>query len=194
MRTGLAALLVALAVAAPDALGASTTAAPRPAPATAAFGRLLRGLYGPIHGYWTCFPPAIAGRVDCMAEFHAAGRWHEVSGSARWYHGVIAITIFSNGAAVTWVRRWSPYSRRYILRSDEPQVPGVVSVNGPAYDWGWLAQAAGEVKAGQTKRLSAYDGDANGIQRFEIFTCSRPGGLITCRNALGDAMRYRPHG
>jgi hypothetical protein len=24
------------------------------------------------------------------------------------------------------------------------------------------------------------------------FSCARDGGLITCRNALGDAMRYRP--
>jgi hypothetical protein len=33
---------------------------------------------------------------------------------------------------------------------------------------------------------------AAGFHRFYLFRCSRHGRLITCRNALGDAMRYRP--
>jgi hypothetical protein len=94
-------------------------------------------------------------------------------------------------SAETWTRHWSPYSRHYILRSHE-QVPGVVSVNSPAYDWGWLALGAKRLKEGQTRPIDAYDGNDSGITHFVIFTCSRRARLITCRNALGDAMRYRP--
>lgn len=172
--------------------GATSTHAPSPAAATAAFGRLLRQLYGEMHGYWTCPPPPIVGRLDCLAEVHAGGRWHQIGMSARRQHHAVVLMTLGNDAAQSWARRWTPYSRHFILRSNEPQVPGVVSVNSPAYDWGWLAGLAHGLKAGQTRRLSALDGDANGLERFYLFTCSARTNVITCRNALGDAMRYRP--
>ena len=192
-----AVLLTALTL----AFGATTASAlavparaPSPVRATAAFGRLLHQIYGGAHGYWTCPPPAIPspaipGRVDCLAEVRTGRRWHQVSMSAIVRNRVIVFTTLTNDAATSWVRHWSPYSRRFI---HEPQVPGVVSVNSPAYDWGWLAGLAGGLKPGQTRRLSALDGDVIGWERFDIFTCSARAGLITCRNALGDAMRYRP--
>lgn len=102
--------------------------------------------------------------------------------------------VFSHLSGYTWTRHWWPYSRHFILRSQEPQVPGVVSVNSNAYDWGWLAMGAGGLKDGQTRRVDAFDGYASGFLRFFIFTCSRHGSVITCRNALGDAMRYKPKG
>ena len=72
-------------------------------------------------------------------------------------------------------------------------MPGDVSVNSPAYDWGWLALGAERLKAGQSRRVGAYDGFVGkGVSRFYTFSCARDGGLITCRKALGDAMRYRP--
>jgi hypothetical protein len=64
-------------------------------------------------------------------------------------------------------------------------------VNGPAYDWGWLAGGAGDIKDGQTRQVDAYDGNDTGLTRFFIFTCTRRR-EITCMNKLGDAMRYRP--
>ena len=73
-------------------------------------------------------------------------------------------------------------------------MPGVVSVNSSAYDWGWLAMGAHGLKAGHTGRVDAYDGDGAGLLRFFSFTCSSSGSDITCRNALGDEMRYRPKG
>jgi hypothetical protein len=168
---------------------ASSGRAPSPEAAKAAFGRLLHQLYGGVHGYWTCPPPAVPGRIDCLAEVHGARRWHQVSASASRSHGVIWINRVS---AKTWTRHWWPYSRHFILRSDEAQVPGVVSVNGPTYDWGWLASQAGAIKAGRTRQADALDGNDTGLTRFFIFTCSRRASLITCRNPLGDAMRYRP--
>ncbi len=179
----------------PATAAGSVSSAPKgltPQAATAAFGHLLRQFYGSVHGYWTC--PARAsfnGNVDCMGEVEAGGEWHMVSARAYRYHGIVD---FHLPRAVTWTRRWSPYSRHFILRSREPQAPGVVSANSPAYDWGWLALRADDLKDGQRVAADAYDGNAAGFERFYRFTCVRRGGLITCRNALGDAMRYRPHG
>jgi len=191
VRHGLAALAVVCATTAPAAL-ASPARAPSPAAATAAFQRLLHQRYGSVRGYSTC-PDAqrVLGRIDCLAEVEASGRWHQVTALARLRNGQI---VFRHLYAVAWMRHWWPYSRHFILRSQEPQVPGVVSVNSPAYDWGWLAMGADGVKAGHTRRVDAYDGYTSGFQRFYIFTCSRHGDLVTCRNALGDVMRYRPAG
>jgi hypothetical protein len=192
MRRGILALAVVCAVLAQTA-SASPARTPTPAAATAALGRYLHQLYGEIHGYWTCPGPAIDRRVDCIAEVRAGNRWHQVELSAWTRRGAIAFTTTTNEAAQSWVRRWSPYSRHYIQRSREDQVPGVVSVNGPAYDWGWLALGAERLKDGETHQVGAVDGYTGpGVGRFFSFTCSRRGALITCRNALGDAMRYRP--
>jgi hypothetical protein len=192
-------LLAALALAAAaitTSASASPTRTPSPAAATAALGRFLRQLYGETHGYWTCPGPAIDGRVDCLAEVHTGSRWHQVTVSAWIRHGVIAFTTTTNDAARSWVRRWSPYSRHYIVSTESIPVPGVASVNSPAYDWGWLAGFAERLKDGETRRLAAVDGydgpGERGLGRFFTFTCSRKDRLISCRNRLGDAMRYRP--
>lgn len=178
-----------LCIALAPAASASTTRAPSPVAATAAFGRLLHQLYGGIRGSWTCPGPAILGRVDCIAEVHTGRLWHRVTAAATHSLGV---TWIDRVSAETWTRHWSPYSRHFILRSHE-DVPGVVSVNSPAYDWGWLALQAHSLKAGQARRLGAVDGSVGkGVSRFYVFRCSRQGELITCRNTLGDAMRYRP--
>lgn len=174
------------------AASASPAGAPSPAAAKAAFGRLLHQLYGGIRGYWACPGPAQLGRVDCVAEVHRGREWHWLTMSAVKRHGVVALMTLTNDAAQSWVRRWSPYSRHFILRSAESQVPGVVSVNSPVYDWGWLAGRVERLEAGHTGRFSAVDGPDYGAGRLYVFTCSRRGAAIACRNALGDAMRYRP--
>lgn len=186
----LATLALAVTATTPSA-GATPTRAPGRAAATAAFGRLLHQLYGGIHGYWTCPPPAIDGRLDCLAEVHAGRHWHRVSMSARRRNHVIVFMTLTNGAAQSWVRHWWPYSRHFILRSEIPQVPGVVSVNSPVYDWGWLARCAEGLK-GRSGRCGAVDGyNGPGLGSFFVFACSGRG-LVTCANKLGDKMRYRP--
>ena len=189
MKLAIAGCVIVCTLAASGA-SASPAHAPSPAAATVAFGHLLHQLYGAIHGYWACPGPAINGRVDCLAEVSSARVWHRVSAAA--VHD-LGVTWLNRASGETWSRRWSPYSRHFIVRSSESHVPGVVSVNSPVYDWGWLAQGARGVKDGETRRVHALDGNVTGFGRLFFFTCSRRGGLITCRNALGDAMRYRPH-
>jgi hypothetical protein len=168
---------------------ASPHPTPVPATATAAFGHWLQARYGSVHGYWTC-PAAqvVKHGIECLAEVQAKRTWHQTSASAGLRGGRIVFTNVSDSA---WVRHWWPYSRRFITRSHE-DVPGIISVNSPAYDWGWIAQGALGTKPGRTVRIDGYDGNGTGWFRFFIFTCTAEGGLITCANALGDVMRYRP--
>ena len=168
---------------------ASVSTAPVPATATAAFGRWLQARYGDLHGYWTC-PRAqiVNSRIDCLAEVQAGPMWHQTSASARVRGGRI---VFFNVSDSAWLRHWWPFSRRFIIRSHE-NVPGVISVNSPAYDWGWIARGAHGTKPGHMVRVDGYDGYGAGLFRFFTFTCTAHAGLITCVNALGDAMRYRP--
>jgi hypothetical protein len=191
MKLGVAAAVIVCVLAVPAASASPAERPLSPAAATAAFGHLLHQLYGPVRGYWTC--PArqsFQGNDDCMGEVEAGGRWHQYSARAHRYHGIVD---FHLPSAVTWTRRWSPFSRHYILRSRE-DAPGVISVNSPAYDWGWLAVQLRRLQDGAHVTAGALDGDSAGLGRFYAFSCSRRGGLITCRNELGDAMRYRPRG
>jgi hypothetical protein len=99
MKRAVVLVILALAVTAVTSSAAATpTRAPKPAAATAAFGRLLHRLYGGIHGYWTCPPMAIDDRLDCLAEVHSGRHWHQVSMSARVRHGVIVFMTLTNRA------------------------------------------------------------------------------------------------
>ena len=126
--------------------------------------------------------------ILCLGEVRSGRTWHQLGTVAKWSGSTV---VFSRFSGTKWARHWWPYSRHFILRSNESQVPGVVSVNSPAYDWGFLAQCAAGVEKDHTGSCQAYDGDANGWLRFYRFSCSRPTGLVTCSNSLGDVMRYR---
>ena len=91
----------------------------------------------------------------------------------------------------SWFRRWSSYSRRPLAGFD---TPGKASVNSPAFDWAFLALGAGDgwKRGRKSFSVNSYDGDSAGLRRFFVFRCGVRGALVTCRNAFGDAMRYRP--
>jgi hypothetical protein len=164
---------------------ASPAHAPPPKAAKAAFDRFLDQLYGKVRGYWTCpyeSPPAALD--ECLGEVHVGHLWHQVGADVSSRFGEIA---FDHVFAQTWRRHWLPYSHRWIAGGP----PGVASVNTTAYGWGFLAGAVAELKDGAHAKFLGYDGDTAGFRRFYLFRCSRNGRLVTCRNALGDAMRYR---
>jgi hypothetical protein len=170
--------------------GASASHAPTSAIASPAFGRLLHQRYGDVHGFWTC-PIAgdtIGDRTSCLSEVRAGQTWHQTSALAGMRGGRV---VFSQIVDTPWVRHWWPYSRRFILLSDMPEVPGVISVNSPAYDWGFLAECARGI-SGHPFVCDAYDGNGTGLFKLFLFTCSGSRQLVTCTNRLGDSMRYRP--
>jgi hypothetical protein len=178
---------VILAVGA-NAGAAQATGPPSAAAATQAFGRWLDARYGNVQGYWTCpLGQRYGGRIDCLAEVRVGETRHLTQATATLAYGRV---VFSRIFDTAWIRRWSPYSRHFLTDFD---VPGSASVNGPAFDWAWLAQGAhADWQRHTSFHENGYDGMSRGWSRFFDFTCSVRGSLVTCVNAFGDAMRYRP--
>jgi hypothetical protein len=130
----------------------------------------------------------VGNRADCLAEFRVGKKWHLVGASARLSGRRVVI---SNADDTAWIRRWSRWTHRALPGADSP---GTSSVNGPAFDWRWLAGGAydGWRRGRKSFTVNAYDGYSTGLHRFFDFRCVVRGELVTCRNAFGDAMRYRP--
>ena len=189
IRLGMAASFAVVAVLCPGQSAAAVKRPPSPAAAQHAFGRWLHARYRSITGYWTCPRAQIAGdTAGCLAEVRVVGIRHLVFAAARMRNGRIAFV----HSETRWVRRWSAYSRT-LLRGGNRDLAGEASVNSPAFDWWWLAAGA----LGPWQRhlrsfvVSAFDGDSRGFGRFYNFSCRVGGRVLTCTNALGDAMRYR---
>src|SRR5256885_1598084 len=91
----------------------AATVPPTSTAATQAFGRWLHGRYGSLGGYWTCpIAQRFDSRIDCLAEVHVAATRHLTAATAT-LSG--AHVVFSRIRDTAWVRRWSPYSRRYLI-------------------------------------------------------------------------------
>jgi hypothetical protein len=185
MRQAVVGLAIVCTLAVPAA-SATPNRVPAPKAATAAFGRFLQALRRDSRLLDVPSPYPQNAPVDCLGEVYAGSRWHEVGARANAGHGVIA---FAGVFARTWVRHWWPYSHHWVAGGS----PGVASVNSNAYGWGFLASGVYRLKDGAHAKILGYDGDSTGLRRFYLVRCSRAGDLIACRNALGDAMRYRPH-
>lgn len=125
--------------------------------------------------------------IRCVAEVHKGRRYIQDWEIAR----VGANVTFKRYATGSWTRRWSKYAR-------PPQhiSPGLISVNaGRFFDWRWLLLGV-DYECRQKHRTActagALDGQWAGYQLFFTFTC-HTGSPITCRNKLGDAVRWLPH-
>lgn len=177
---------VASPTASPAATGAPTSNA-----ATQAFGRWLHGRYKNVKGYWTCpIAQRYHNRIDCLAEVNVAERRHLIAATVTLSGGHL---VFSRIRDTAWVRRWSAYSRRYLIGPQSFDVPGKASENSPAFDWAWIAQGAGaEWRWHGAFHVDGYDGYAKGWSRFFDFACSVHRNVVVCANSFGDAMRYKP--
>jgi hypothetical protein len=91
----------------------------------------------------------------------------------------------------TQKRQWSPYSASVIRGF---AVPGVASVNGPYYDWPFVAGYAFDAWQHNRKVFKAwgFDGPSKGLDKFYSFTCRVTDAVIQCANVLGDSMKYLP--
>jgi hypothetical protein len=163
--------------------------APSPTAATTAFGRWLQDTYGNVLGYWTCPLGQTNGQqISCLAEVHVGRTWHMTSANATLSGSRVT---FPKNYDTSWVRHWSPYSKHYLVRGGGYTVPGLISVNGPAYDWAWLALGARAYwKHHRTFHLDGLDGMGKGLMRFYDFTCAVQQNMVSCHNVFGDALRY----
>jgi hypothetical protein len=169
-----------------------------PATATKAYGDWLQTQFPGAKGYWTCplneFEKVAGGGTVCHAEVHVKGVWHKLSTVADISRVPVSflgrLGSFESSDRV-WRRRWSSYSSRPIRGFS---TPGTASVNTPFYDWAFIAGAAYEGwKNNRTLiRVWGYDGPSRGLEKFYSFMCRVQVSLVTCTNALGDAMRYKP--
>jgi len=191
------AILGAIAASATLALAASNghTAARSAASANVAERAFVRwlakhhpGFQGPSVCPSSRSARAANGGIRCVAEIHKGRRYIQVWGIA----SPGAKVTFKRQAAIPWTRRWSKYSR-------PPQhvSPGLISVNATgSFDWRWLVLGV-DYECRQKHRESctsgALDGQWAGYGLFFTFDCHTQGNLITCRNKLGDALRWLPN-
>lgn len=170
--------------AAPPALGP-----PSVAQATRAFESWVRHRYRDVRGYWTCPIMQVTGNdAPCYAEVTSAGVHHLVGATARLSESRVT---FVKPFDESWRRAWSPFSARYFGGF---RVPGVASVNSPAFDWAFLGRGLYDAWKKHAARFTAYgqDGMIGGLERFFRFQCSASAASVVCVNAFGDALRYRP--
>lgn len=191
MRVVLAFVAVLLVTASASARStAHASGAPSPTAAEQAFGRWLRDTYGTTaQGYWTCPAGQTYGsQIYCLAEIHVGQTLHMTSATAALSgKGVI----FPKNSDTSWVRHWSAYGKHYLVRGGGYTVPGLISVNGPAYDWAWLALGARAYwKHHRSFHLDGYDGQGKGLMRFYDFACAVQQNVVSCHNVFGDGMRY----
>lgn len=156
-----------------------------------AFLHWIASRYANARGYWTCPNAQISAGIGvCYAEIKVGPRVHFLHAAAKLQPGrVVLFAKFDT----SWKRHWSRFTRRVIASTG---TPGRASVNSPAYDWAWLAAGA-HYRWHQHRKVfsaSAFDGGSRGLGRFFSFRCHLHGRTITCTNALGDSMRYRPRG
>lgn len=158
--------------------------------ASAAFGSWIRQHFPNPQGDWTCPQAQInLGRVPCLGEFRVGHEWHKVSANAvQGESGISIIEVVEH----RWKRKWTPYYK-WIIRGFG--TPGKASVNGvPAADWPFLALGAySALHRRHSATVIAYDGNSTGFNGLVAFRCRSDGGLIKCKDKLGDAMRFRPH-
>lgn len=189
-----------------DQAGTFTVANPPPSPtkssgskpvptltgarATAALGRWLRARYGSaLKQYWACPQAQIFSKqASCVAEVHAAGRWHLVWATAKYSGSTLTI---SHAHTSSWRRKWSKYGHKYVAGFG---ARGRAQVNSPAFDWSFMTGGAYSQYRHHRRRfvVDSYDGPGAGYGRVVDFSCQTHGKLIVCTNAFGDAMRYRP--
>lgn len=185
-------VLLSLTAALPAPGGAASRGARQLARrATRDYGQLLRQVFGSFHGYYTCPTGQLSGhQIFCRAEFHQGPTWFSASATA---DVRVNPTSFSNTSSVSWKRKWTRYSAAPLRGFN---TPGKASVNTKYEDWAFLA--AGAYYNWQHHKhfavVDSYDGQGLGYERFDNFRCRIGQKMISCRNAFGDAMRYRPSG
>ena len=156
-----------------------------------AFVRLLAVRHPGFSGSSRC--PSTRGahpvdRIPCVGEMHNGKQYLEV-----WARPTFGSTItFRDVSTRSWTRRWSKYAGPL-----HGVYPGFISVNAPGiYDWRWLLLGV-DGRCRQKHRhactAGALDGQWGGYPLFFTFRCNVYGKVITCRNKLGDALRWGPH-
>jgi hypothetical protein len=141
-------------------------------------------------GYRACPSEQISGTHGlCVAELKAGAVHYIVFGTIRLspQNRVFVATIHQDH----WLRRWVdvPYGVVHEFKAS-----GKAVANNPQFAWGFLIGAAHERFRNYQPQfiVDAHDGKSAGLLRFYIFRCHAGFRVVSCENALGDAIRYTP--
>ena len=160
------------------------------ADSTASFRALTDARYGTQPGFWRCAPVNYSQReLQCWAEMHRGARYRRVSAMAT---APPSAPRFTKLRSQAWTRRWTRLSPSIV---HDFGARGTASANGPAYDWAFLLGFADSAFRGHKLPASSivFDGDSSGFPRAMFrFHCALADRTVTCRNALGDSLRYVP--
>ena len=160
------------------------------ADATASFRALIDARYGAQPGFWRCAPVNYSQReLQCWAEIHRGARYRRISATAT---APPSAPRFTNVRSQTWTRKWTRVSASIV---HEFGARGTASANGSGYDWAFLLGFADSAFRGHKLPASSivFDGNSSGFPRALFrFHCTLADRTVTCRNALGDALRYLP--
>ncbi|HEY8792509.1 MAG TPA: hypothetical protein VIL96_06485 [Gaiellaceae bacterium] len=156
------------------------------ADATASFRALTKARYGDQPGFWRCAPVNYSKReLQCWAEIHRGTRYRRISAMAT---APPAAPHFSRIRSRSWTRRWTRVSTSIV---HDFGARGTAYANSPVYDWGFLLGFADSDKLPASYLV--FDGNSSGFPPTMFrFHCALSGRTITCRNALGDGLRYVP--
>ena len=157
--------------------------------AKASFRALTNSRYGVQPGFWRCAPVNYSKReLQCWAEIHRGARYRMISAMA----APPSAPRFTSVRSQTWTRRWTRLSASIV---HEFGARGTASANGSGYDWAFLLGFADSAFRGQKLPASSivFDGNSSGFPGAMFrFHCTRADRAVTCRNSLGDALRYLP--
>src|SRR5881396_877805 len=160
-----------------------------PREATAAFSALIAARYPSERGFRACshvnYSPT---EIDCWAELSKGRTRRTISAVA----SPSSKVVFTKVASRSWIRRWATVPQRLVR---DFGASGTATANSSAYDWAFLLGAADD--GFRRHRLPAsyfaVDGNRSGMPAAMFrFRCTLAGGVVTCANTLGDALRYTP--
>ena len=160
-----------------------------PREATAAFSALIAARYPGERGFRACSHVSYSPtEIACWAELSKGTARRMVSATASPGSKVV----FTKVASRTWIRRWAPVPQRLV---HDFGATGTATANSPAFDWAFLLGFADGRYRQHTLPASffAVDGNRSGMPAAMFrFRCMLAGRVVTCANALGDALRYTP--
>ena len=122
-----------------------------------------------------------------MAEFGTRYVWRYVAATVQ--QGLVAPVLAREPFTRRWTRRWRRSAARCLR---EVRVPGRAYSNSRSCEALMISDLAFGLRTGRRARRAYWHGtNTAGFGTLAVYRCRWSGRSVTCRNALGDAFRWR---
>jgi len=145
------------------------------------FATILRQQYAGWSGYRTCVTSPEPNHDICWAELHRGNRYRQVE---------VGIDLSPSQPVPSAATPHSIWTRGP-MPINTPAGSGIANTR--EYAWDYLMRTVPETRL----PTSVFDvnGDTTGYPAVMFtFSCTGTPKKVTCRNALGDSITYKPHG